>query len=365
MRYIVFIFALLLVGCLPDGEVHIAYNDQPVDIGDGWRIGVPEDVGMNSAKVREAYKLLFEDDTFRASTGLLVIRHGRLVGEGYLRHLEDRTLREAIQSSTKSWTSLLLGIAQSEGHSLELDATLFELTPRFFEGIEGPEKRSITLRHLLTMRSGIEFDNDDFALEMLSDRPREQMRYILKKPMYAAPGEAFYYRDADPQLVSGVIQEITGESLAQIARRRLMVPMGIEDWSWGSNIDGETHGAYGLYLRARDRAKLGQLVLQRGVWEGAQLIPEAWITLSTSFHTDVDRMDEDTEQYPYGFYWWLIPELNGFTTWGHGGNFTIILPDQDMVIVHTAEPDTNGETAAVSLTELLPVVRLLVNAIEE
>lgn len=356
---------LLLTGCLPDGSNKIAYNDTPIDIGDGWPIATPAEVGLDPEGLREAYALFFEDDEqFITATSLLVVRHGKLVGEGYRRDLDDRTRAETVQSVTKSVTSLIVGAARARGAPLELGQRLYDVAPDAFD--DDLDKRDITLEHLLTMRSGIDFDNRDFSLKMVGNKPSPQLDFILAKPLYALPGEEARYRDADPQLVSSMVQLVTGRTLADLGREYLLSPLGIRDYLWLDNVDGESYGAYGLYLRPRDLAKLGLLALQQGEWEGQQLVPADWLAAST-----VQLGEEPTYYHNYGYYWWLPTEelfgeeapTGAFLASGHGGNFALVLPQEDLLVVITAMPDTI-ESVGVEAEALSAVTRLILAALD-
>jgi CubicO group peptidase (beta-lactamase class C family) len=358
---------LLLIGCLPDGSNKIPYNDTPIDIGDGWPIATPAEVGVDPEGLREAYEFFFEDDEqFITATSLLVVRHGKLIGEGYRRDLDDRTRAETVQSATKSVTSMIVCAARAHGAPLELDQRLYDVAPEAFD--DDLDKRDITLEHLLTMRSGIDFDNRAFSLEMVGDKPSPQLDYILSRPLYARPGEEAWYRDADPQMVSSMVQIVTGRTLADLGREYLLAPLGISDYLWLDNADGETYGAYGLYLRPRDLAKIGLLALQQGTWEGQELVPADWLAASTV------RLGEEPTYYDnYGYYWWLPDEAFfdeeapsgepvAFLAAGHGGNFALVMPDEDLLVVITAMPDTI-ESVGVADVALSAVTRPILAAL--
>jgi CubicO group peptidase (beta-lactamase class C family) len=219
-------------------------------------------------------------------------------------------------------------------------------------------ERAITLRHLLTMRSGIAFDNDDFSLEMLVGRPGDPVRHILAKPLYDDPGARFDYRDADPQLLSSAVERETGRTLERLAREHLFGPLGITDYFWEADPAGTTLGPYALFLRPRDMAKIGQLVLQGGTWNGTQVVPSEWIRLSTSAQSSTNR----GVHLSYGYYWWVLPELDAFTASGHGGNFIFVAPKEELVVVMTSLPHASDEVGT-TLERFLPLARGIRTAI--
>jgi CubicO group peptidase (beta-lactamase class C family) len=124
-------------------------------------------------------------------------------------------------------------------------------------------------------------------------------------------------------------------------------------------VDGVTLGAHALWLAPRDLARIGQLVLDDGVWDGQRVVSADWIRESTSLHIDGPAT---MHGYPYGFYWWLAPELDAVTAWGHGGQFVFVLPAERLVLVLTALPNTNDHKLGNGLTELLSLVRTLLGS---
>jgi CubicO group peptidase (beta-lactamase class C family) len=351
------LLVLVAAGCITEPDLKIRGTTTPVSMEDGWVISTPAAEQIDDGPLDEVTDLFFSDNAYYNAVGLIVARNGRLVFEAYARGPRDRTVPRNVQSTTKSLTSLAFGIARDEGHFPDLDRTLYSIMPEKFDADE--RKRAITLRHLMTMKSGIAFDNHDFAIEMLIDRPKDQVRYMLAKPMYAQPGDSFYYRDMDAQLLSSAVERVTGRAVAEIAEEGVFRPLGITNYFWESDVEGTTLGAFGLFMCARDLAKIGQLVLQRGRWENRQLVSEEWIDTSSSAQTGSDQAHGHRS---YGFYWWVVPELNAFTTWGTGGNFAFVVPDRNLVIVLTSLPSTDDELVGTSLDDFLVLAHLIVGA---
>ncbi len=345
--------ASLVLSCFPNAQLKTDFDVVPEELGDGWQVATPEEAGLDTAKVMEAYRLLWSENAYYNARSLLVIRHGKLVFENYCRDSTDRDVMAHIQSATKSVTSLVFGICRDSGFFPNLDTTLYALMPDKFP--DDTLKRRITLRHLLTMRSGIRFDNNVYSDEVLNKKPEDIVRYILSKPTYAAPGEIFYYRDCDPQLVSSTVQQVTGRSLEEIARVRLFGPMGITDYIWAPNGDGSSQGGHGLFLKPRDLAKFGVLALRQGDWNGQQLVSPEWTALSTSDQTD-SLPEQDPPNLRYGFYWWELHGEGTFSAWGHGGQFACVIPGLDMVVVMTSMPSTNDDFVGTTMTKFLPLV---------
>jgi CubicO group peptidase (beta-lactamase class C family) len=266
---------LLLVGCITEAELKHPSGYEPLAMQDGWEIARPAEVGLDPGVVDAVYRRFFSEKELYDAVAMLIVRDGRLVAEGYAR------------DPAGSFTG-------------------------------DPRAREITLRDLLTMRSGIDLDNHTFATSLLMRRPRDQDRWILARPFYADPGARFFYRDADPQLLSYAVQRRTGRTLEAIALERLFRPLGIREHLWLSNVDGVAFGPDGLWLRPRDLAKLGQLVLDGGVWQERRILSADWIRRATTAQAEVGD-DPAISAYRYGYYWWIVPELQAYTAVGHGG----------------------------------------------
>jgi CubicO group peptidase (beta-lactamase class C family) len=323
----------------------------PEALADGWEVARPEDVGLDPAVLAGIHDELLREDRNFATLGLLVVKDGKLVFETYLRDPADRDHVQHVQSVTKSVTSLVFGVARDRGLVPDLDTTLCSILAPACDGLDA-RKRDITLRHLLTMRSGIDFSNDVFSMELWVDQPADPLRYILEKPLFAAPGGVFNYRDADPQLVAYALERLTGRRERDLAREWLFDPLGIEDVYWDVGTGGVTMGAHGLHLRPRDFAKLGQLALDGGVWKGTPVVSEAWLAASTARQTE-----SDLEEFGYGYYWWTVPELAGFSAWGHGGQFALAIPSKRLLLVQVSRPD--GELDGSRLADFVDLVRPL------
>lgn len=351
-------FMSLLLGicasCLPDDPYKFAGDTQPQQLNDGWEIARPESVNISRASLDEVYSRFVSEDQYYNAKSLLIAKDGKLVFEAHVRDPRDRDRFTHVVSVTKSITSLVFGIVLSEGFIDSLDQTLYSIMPEKFPPDE--RKKTITLRHLLTMTSGLLIDNDDFSVELFVGKPADPIIYFLDKPLYALPGERFYYRDVDPHLVSYAIQRLTGKTEEQWARERLFSQLGITDYYWESDHTGITAGAIGLHLRARDMAKIGQMVLDHGRWDGIQIVDSTWITVSTQMQVLTDS--PPPRAYQYGFYWWIIPDSDAFSAWGHGGSFIYVAPSRQMVIVMTSMPDA-GDEVGTSLDEFEALIQPL------
>jgi CubicO group peptidase (beta-lactamase class C family) len=333
-------------GCVSDAPFKFEGSTVPEELDDGWEIASPAAVNISQDALAGIYADFISEDHYYNAKSLLVVKNGKLVFEAYCRSPKDRDRYGHVQSVTKSVTSLVFGIVQSEGYVSSVDQTLYSIIPDKFPA--EASKRSITLRHLLTMTSGLNFDNDDFSLKIYCDKPNDPAKYLLKKPLYAQPGEKFYYRDLDPHLISYAIQRLTGKTLAQWAQERLFDPLNIREYYWGSDHTGTSMGAHGLHLKPRDMAKIGQMVLDNGRWNGIQVVDSTWVAVSTQKQVETDFQTEPHIYY-YGYYWWILPRWQAYSALGHGGNYIFIMPTKEMVIVMTALPDADNDVMNMNL----------------
>jgi CubicO group peptidase (beta-lactamase class C family) len=358
MRRVAFAFSLFALlaaigGCFLDRPYKHRNTTVPEDLGDGWAIAPPASVGIDPAVLASIHEEILREDQYFGILGLLIIKDGKLVFETYTRSVEDRDRVHPLQSVTKSVTALVLGAARDRGLVGALDTTLCSIVGSECAALE-PAKQAITLDNLLTMRSGIAFDNSSFSMEIMVYRPDDPLRYILEKPMYAAPGAQFYYRDADPQLVSHAIQRLTGRTLESLGVEFLLQPLGVKEHFWDHVSDGTTTGGFGLHLRPRDFARLGQLMLDGCRWGGAQVVSSEWCTLASTAKVDVPG-----SPFGYGYYFWVTSTPQAYAFFGHGGQFALVVPSKNLVAVQIALPYTSGDLHGARLDDFVALTRPL------
>jgi CubicO group peptidase (beta-lactamase class C family) len=328
--------SLVTAGCFFDGKLKHDTGVVPEDIGDGWEIATPESVGLSPKVLDGIHEELLREDRYRSALSFMVVKDGKLVWETYLRSRSDQRRAAPIQSATKSVTSLVFGVALDRSDVASVEVRLGEIFPDELAGLDH-RKADITFDDLLTMRSGLDFHNDDFYADHLDDEPSDRVRYMLEKPLFAAPGKTYDYRDIDPQLVSDALTRLTGSTEREIAEETLFSALGIHDFYWEPWPDGVTLGAAGLLLIPRDLAKLGQMVLDGGLWKGERVLSEAWLLQSTREHVETGEKNPFGGVFGYGYYWWVVPGV-GFAAHGHGGQVVLVVPARDLVLVETAYP---------------------------
>jgi CubicO group peptidase (beta-lactamase class C family) len=333
--------AVLLSGCGGDSASSApspASSAAPV-AGQDWPTSTPEEQGLDG-EVLAGYVARITSGTYGDVHSLLVVRHGRLVTESYFRGW-DLMAHHEMYSVTKSVTSLLVGIARDDGWLPPLDTLLLTVFPEYPTIANmSPEKAAITLEDVLTMRAGFQWDegSTNYAdpanpvVDLI--RSPDWVKHVLDLPMSHPPGTVFRYNSGCTMVLGGVLRNTTGQEAHDLARDRLFGPLGIASLQWETGAQGLTNTGWGLHLRPRDMAKVGELVLRRGQWGGQRVVSEGWLALSTARH--VTRSSGSG----YGYQWWHLATETGvpdvvFAS-GWGGQLIFVVPGLDLVVVSTA-----------------------------
>jgi len=251
----------------------------------------------------------------------------------------DETSWAASWSAAKSFASALVGIAIGQGLIEDVDISM----ARFIPSWAGTDKEPMTLRHVLQMRSGLQW-TEDFSLSqpVLSDIARlastesDQLAYVLSKPLEHPPGTFWRYSSADTLLLSAVIEAATGRTAAEYAQQALFGPLGIGPVDWWSDVPGTTLTYCCIDAPTRELAKFGLLYARGGRWGPRQLVPEGFVRDSTN---------EDSPSPFYGYQWWL--DRRGFAPFpadvfvaqGFDGQFLYVMPSLDLVVVRNGHYD--------------------------
>lgn len=321
---------------------------------DDWPIATQAEAGFDPRKL---CVVIDELDRLDANVhGVVVVRHGSLVFEHYRAGRDERwgtdqgrvehgpDVKHDLRSVSKSVTSLLVGIALDRKIIRDVDQPVFSYFPDMAV-LRTREKDRITLSHLLTMASGLAWDETRPYDREANDERRmifstDPYRFTLGKPVAAKAGAKWNYSGGDTQLLAGVLQRSSGTFIADFAKEALFAPLGIRDFEWLKMPgNGEAAADSGVRLRPRDMARLGELVLRRGQWNGRQIVSETWITESTRTHM------AHFDSYPsigYGYQWWTdyVDKDGRRSSWisaqGLGGQRIYIHPGLDLVVVITA-----------------------------
>ncbi len=312
----------------------------------GWRTSLPEEQGMDAQGLAQ---LLAAVEQQRLNLhSLLVIRNGYIVSETYFGSYKQDARHESY-SCTKSFVSTLIGIALDKQQIDRTDRRIVDLLPKRTIANLDQRKRDMTLEDVLTMRSGLDWKEQDASIAALY-RSGDWVQFMLDKPMVVSPGSTFNYCSGCSHLLSAILQETTGLKTRDYAERHLLKPLGISNAQWAADPAGTSIGGWGLQLTPRDLAKLGYLYLRNGQWDGTQIVSAQWVKSATEQHTTTDG------KLGYGYQWWTDPSLEAYAALGRGGQTVFVIPRLDLIVVTTAE--TNNHDPIFRLIEeyIVPAV---------
>jgi CubicO group peptidase (beta-lactamase class C family) len=260
---------------------------------------------------------------------LMVVRHGRVVAEGWWAPYSAGR-PQLLYSLSKSFTATAAAFAQAEG-LLDLDDAVVSHFGEFAAEITDPRARSVKIRHVASMASG---HTREMLPEAVARDPDEPVRGFLLIPPDRDPGTVFAYSQPCTYALASIIQRNSGMSLTRYLRPRLLDPLGIGHVGWHTFPPGREQGFSGLHARTEDIAKLGLLYLRGGQWEGIQLIPGTWVAEATSEQISNPGEPSPDWRQGYGYQFWM--SRHGYRGDGAFGQFCVVLPEQDTVIVTTA-----------------------------
>ncbi len=306
--------------------VYAADNPEFVKAEEEYRLpeAIPEEVGVTTKSIMELYKRLLSNK----GTGLqaiMILRRCQIISEGYLAPY-SRDYRHISYSMCKSVTAMAVGIAIKEEY-IKLDDKISDLFPERIGILTSKHIKEITIRHLLTMETGVKFNELSTVFEA------DWVKGYFESDCSFAPGSNFEYNSLNTYILSVIICKTTGMSLLDYVKKHIFIPLGITDATWETCPAGYEKGGWGLKLSLMDMAKLGQLYLQKGRWliKGTmrEIVPDYWVELSTNLQTP---QNVDTMATGYGFQIWILPNgsymYNGFM-----GQNVVVIPRRDMVIV--------------------------------
>jgi CubicO group peptidase (beta-lactamase class C family) len=333
-----------LVGCGPSAEDLAAVECTPLP-GDDWKVSTPAEQGLDPELVAELYLNAAELETLY---GLLVIKNGHLIAEGYFnKGAVDELFDRA--SATKSFTSALVGLALDQGCLTSVDQKMIDFFPEFAEQIDDPRKEQITIRDLLQMRGGYpdeEYTPPYFEILYFSDN-WHHVPHLVDFPLTSDPGTEFQYSNLTSHLLAVIVARACDTDLRSFSQAHLFAPMGAEVGDWYPDADNYNIGSMGIFVSARDMAKFGLSFLNDGEYEGNQVISADWVNDSLQRYSEgIRRSGELTSRYGsfrdlgYGYQWWFARAGDHHFNYaaGHGGNYIVLLDELDMVIVTTADP---------------------------
>jgi CubicO group peptidase (beta-lactamase class C family) len=355
---------ILTTNCAKDYCQQLPYSPPP-DTRDGLQVGNLQEVHMDQETICKAADRI-RNGKYGEIHSMLIYKDDMLVFEDYYEGHQyqwdapghygeyitwDRDTQHCIQSDTKSFTSLCIGIAIDRGYIESVHQSIFDYLPDF-QYLRTPEKEKITIEHLLTMTSGLEWkewgvslgsvENDQIGIWFWEDGP---MNYTLSRDLVAEPGTRFNYSGGDIQILVEILRNATGMTLDEFSGTYLFEPMGIDSYDWWLVFpSGEIQGAGGLKLTPRDMVRIGAMMLDQGVWEENRIISEAWVSKCMTPYagnTGIKVPGEDFGKLGYAYTWWTKhftydgQDIGMYFALGWGGQKILVLPELDMVVVFT------------------------------
>ena len=337
-QYLLLPLILLFSSCIREEELKRPFvSFTPYELNDGWVLSSPEKEGIDSLQLRDIYHDFHANQDIWQVRSLLVFRNGKLVAESYTKDNADLSTPRAMWSCTKQVIGLLTGIALEKGLIHSVQDSIGHYLP---ESDDFPDKKNITIEQLLTMKSGIDYSNDGLSGQsddILRQLPDNITRFILGRKLKNTPGEKVLYKDCDPQLVACVLQQTSGEKTKDWAKEVLFDPMKIQNMEWMDYKDGTTLGGFGIMSTPREMAKFGQLVLDSGMWKGNVIVDKRWIKEMTTIRVD------NLYSSQFCYLWWKDESRKITYMHGHGGQIVCIIPDKKLVVMMTAEVNTQDD----------------------
>jgi CubicO group peptidase (beta-lactamase class C family) len=347
----------------PRGRDPAPHDYEPPPLEDGWTVDTLEDVGISrqaiSALVKEIVDTPMGAIDASQIHSVLIARHGKLVFEEYF-HGFHRGAAHDTRSAAKVLTSVLTGAAIRSGAPFTpLTKVVDAVDPSLLPAKIDPRLAAMRVEDLLTMSSGFDCDDNDPSSPGNEDTMQEQRkelnwwRYTLAVPMAREPGKKAIYCSINPNLVGAVLIHETGRWLPDLFHDLVAQPLQIDRYYMNLTPTGDAYTGGGVFMKPRDFLKLGQLVLNKGVWHGHRVVSSAWIETSTAPLFEMNAMH-------YGYLWWVVDVLYGARTLqtvqalGNGGQVVIAIPALDLVVGFMGGNYGNGAPSDYPRRVLLP-----------
>ena len=309
---------LLAIGLMASLSVNAQTNELPRS--------TPEEQGVPS----KALVALFDSLHALPLTDMhavVVMRHGKVIGEMYPKPYAPE-YRHTMYSCSKTFVGIAVGLA-IEDNRLRLDDRIAAIFPELLPDSVSKDLADMTVRHLLTMASGVKPDWN------MRSRGKEWIRTFLSKPV-KEPGTQYAYDSMVSYMLAAVVQKVTGKKLTEYLQERVFTPMNVTEWAWEESPEGVNTGGWGVHIQPESLAKFGQLILNEGRWEGKQLVPAEWIR-------EMCKKHRETGREVYGYHIWHCGGHDGAVRAdGALGQYVISVLDKDMVVVMTEATLGNG-----------------------
>lgn len=284
----------------------------------------PESQGVSSAAILDFIETA--DREIDAMNSFMLVRHGQVVAEAWWSPYDAAT-PHVLYSLSKSFTSTAVGLAVEEG-KLSINDRVIDFFPEDAPAEPSENLKAMRVHDLLRMSAG-------HQVEVALGPDDVWTRAFLHHPVPFKPGTHFLYNTPATYMLSAIVQKVTGMTVFDYLQPRLFEPLGIENHSWGTSPQGITLGGYGLSVRTEDIARFGQLYLQKGMWNGKQLVPESWVEAATARQTSNGSSPDSDWDQGYGYQFWRSRH-NIYRGDGAFGQYCIVIPEHDAVVAITS-----------------------------
>ena len=310
----------------------------------------PEVQGISSTAIQAFVEAA--EQNIQHLHSFMLLRHGTVVAEGWW-HPYRPEAPHMLFSLSKSFTSTAVGLAVTEGR-LSVDDPILKFFPEDAPRQVSENLAAMQVRHLLSMSTG--HDQDSTGRTIMT-RSRNPFKAFLSLPVEHKPGTHFVYNSGASYMLAAIVQKLTGQTLVEYLTPRLFDPLGIAGTTWESHPNGVNFGGWGLNLKTEDVARFGQLYLQKGQWNGRQLIPAAWVEEATSKQVSNGDNPESDWTQGYGYQFWRCRH-NIYRGDGAFGQYCIVMPDQDAVLAITGGLPDMQVVLAIVWEKLLPAMQV-------
>lgn len=337
--FILAIMLVLLVGCSAKNENSTTTpqeadsttqapekNEQSFE----WQHSSLQDENINQDDIKNLFNEIDGTDIYSA----VIIRNDKIADEYFADGYSNTSVFD-LHSVSKSITSTLVGIAIDKGYIKSVDTPISE----YFDSIKSSGsdyQKQITIFHLLTHTSGIDYDDDTMWDDWRASE--NWVDYTLQRPVTSKPGTVFRYSTGNTHLLSYIVQKATGKTLYEFGKENLFEPLGMESVKCGDDAQGITDGGNGFQMTAYDMAKIGRLYLNKGEWNGERIVSSKWIDESTTV-----QFKRSSGTADYGYQWWVRSfgngNHNGYFAQGHFGQYIFVVPDLSLIVVITSHHD--------------------------
>ncbi len=373
------IFVLWLSACGGGSSSNPPITNEPItykytalsNTNDGWQVGDLNTLGIDPSSLENLINKIQDQQAGYLHIDSITIAHnGQLLLDHRIRTQLDvadgwannqNIDLHVLNSVTKSITSALIGIAIDRGEISNVDVPVHDyFTHKQPIANWNDDKAAITLEHWLNMQSGYEWDEwnvnylDPSNLNAQMNNAADPIQFLLDRPMTGEPGDSFAYSTGITFGIGRILQIASGMSVAEYLQTHLLTPLNINTLDYWS-LDNQLHTGSALYLTARDTAKIGQLFLDNGQWNGNQVISQSWVNQSTQLRVPLNQEGS----FGYGYQWWMLSfsvndvEYPSYYASGFGGQFIFNIPDLNLVIVLTGSAYEDGQNEERDIIEIL------------